>query len=433
MFLKSVYCAGLCAGLTLSVWVEAAPEHKEVPLSISATAVQETTPVLQTFIQRVWLESPAVQSAQAALEAALARADGTDRPLHNPVLELDAEQTDINTTTIGLSQTIDWSDKRGTLSRIAGQQVQVAKSQLEEIRQRIAIETLDSLARYFNARELQALAQRSNQLMKQFVDAVELRHAAGDVAPLDVTLAQVANSEALMKLAATDSKVVEAEAALQAVTGLSEPDWPRLPQQLTSPPEQADATLLDSLPELVALRSRVKAAKSRINLARKQGKIDPTIGIRAGREDSDELLGLSIGIPLFVRNNFKAEVRAASHEAAAEEQTYRDARRRAKARLDAALGRYHSTSGAWRVWSATGQQALQEQMSLLEQMWQAGELTATDFLIQAKQNIDTQATATRLMNEVWQSAIAWLAASGRIEPWLGLVEQDNKRIPENRK
>ncbi|NOX92559.1 MAG: hypothetical protein GXP18_08965 [Gammaproteobacteria bacterium] len=56
-----------------------------------------------------------MQGAQARVDAAQARSDGADRPLHNPSLGLDAERTDINTSIIGLTQTLDWSDKQGAL------------------------------------------------------------------------------------------------------------------------------------------------------------------------------------------------------------------------------------------------------------------------------------------------------------------------------
>jgi len=172
------------------------------------------------------------------------------------------------------------------------------------------------------------------------------------------------------------------------------------------------------------LRSRMEAARGRVSLAEKAGRIDPTLGIRAGREDSETLLGLSLEIPLFVRNSFKAEARAASHEAIAEEQAYRDAYRRARAYFAGALARYQNTSRAWSVWLAAGQHAQREQMSLLDQLWQVGELSVTDYLIQAKQNIDTQEAATRLLGEARQAHFAWLAASNQVEHWLGLAQHD---------
>ncbi len=388
------------------------------PLLISADAGQKTDTSLQKFIDEVWAQNPTVQRAKTVVEAARARAEGAGRPLYNPALELDVERTDINTASLGLSQTLDWNDKRGAQTRIAKQDVQAAIAELQAVRQRIAVETLDALTRYFTAKEMQALALRRSQLMKGFIDTVKKRQAAGDMGALEGTLAQVTYSEALMQQAAVESELAETEAALQAVTGLSMVQWPSLPDKLAPPPAQIDATLLQGLPTLAVLRSRMDAAKSRVRLAEREGRADPTIGLRAGREDTETLLGLSLEIPLFVRNNFKAEVLAASHDAVAEELLYRDAYRRAKARLEGSLGRFQSTARAWRAWVATGRQAHQEQMSLLERMWQAGELTATDFLIQAKQNIDTQVAATLLMGEVWQAAIDWLDASAQVGTWL---------------
>lgn len=397
------------------------------PQSVSAsTAAAHNNPELRTFVQRVWNENPAIQGAQAAVDAAAARFEGSASPLHNPSLELDAERTDINTITIGLTQTIDWSDKQGALRRVADQDVLIVKAQLEQVRQDIAAETLAALARFYTARETQALARRGSQLMSGFANAAKRRQIAGDVEALDVTLAEVAYSEALMALAASESELAEAEAALQAVSGLVDIHWPALPDELAAPPDGIDPSWLEGLPELIILRRSADAANARLDLAKRDGKVDPTIGLRAGREDTETLVGLSIEIPLFVRNDYSSSARAAAHDVVADEQAYQDAYRRANARLSGALGRYKNVTRAWRAWLATGRDAQREQMDLLEKLWAAGELTATDFLVQSKQNIDTQAAATVLKGQVWEAAIAWLSAAGQIERWLGFETANNE-------
>ncbi len=420
MSLKPVLCAGFCLCIALPLNAETSPEQSVVPPPLSAG--QEVALPLQLFIRQAWAENPLIQGAQAALEAARARAEAAGKPLHNPTLELDMEQTDIDTSSLGISQTIDWSNKRGALEAIAAHELQLAQTQLRAKRQALAAEILEALIRYTTAHEMYALSLRRSQLMNSFVDTVEQRHAAGDVAAADVMLARVAYSEALIAQASSESELAAAEAELRGITGLTPAQWPPLPNKLFKPPQRADKKLLEALPELTLHQIRMKVARAHIELAERQRKIDPTLGIRAGREDKEQLLGLTLEIPLFVRNSFKAEVRAAAREAVAEEQAYRNAARRATARLNGALARFQNTSRAWQVWKSTGEQALQEQMRLLEQMWQAQELNATDFFIQAKQNIDTQATAMELKREVWLSAVAWLSASGQIETWLGLNE-----------
>ena len=432
MIFKKVLLATLLAILVWPAWATIEPE--KTPLSISIDGIQKIDASLQAFIQQVWVESPAIQGAKAAVNAAQARVEGADRPLYNPALSLEAERTDVNTAIVGLSQTLDWGNKRNAQTDIAKQRLQAAISALQESQQRIALETLKALAQYTTAQEMQRLALRRSQLMKGFVDTVQQRQAAGDMGALEGALAQVTYSEALMQQAASESGLAEAGAALQAVTGmtlgLNLQQWPQLPGELAAPPAQADPALLQFSPTLAVLRSRMETAKARIRLAEREGSADPTIGIRAGRDGSETLLGLSFEMPLFVRNNFKADVRAVTHEAMAEELAYHDAQRRAKARLEGSLGRFQHTTRAWQSWVASGQQAHREQISLLEQMWQAGELTATDYLIQAKQNIDTQSAATTLMGEVWQAAISWLEASAQVERWLGFAARQTTNSGE---
>ncbi len=431
MLFKPFFCLLLCALLTPPL--SATPQKADdLPLSIITHPAQPIDPALPAFVRQVWQQSPLVQAAQASIKAAQIRAEGANKPLHNPTLELGAERTNSNTATIGLSQTLDWSNKQGALSQIANRQLQTAVAERQAIRQRLSAETLYALARHFTAEKMLILSQRRGQLMRKFIHTVKQRQAAGDMAALDVTLAQVVYSEALMTQATRESELAEADAALQAVSGLSMKRWPQLPAQLSAPPKQADATLLLSMPQLIVLRSRMEIANAHIQLAQREGRIDPTIGIHAGREDSETLLGLSIEIPLFIRNNYSTSTHAAVQEALAEELTFRDANQRASAHLSGALARFKHTSQAWQTWVSTGHQAHREQRVLLEQMWQTGELSSTDFVIHLQQNIDTQAVATTLMGEVWQAAIAWLEASGQIDLWLGLdPEQASHSIETN--
>jgi outer membrane protein, heavy metal efflux system len=424
MFLARAFCAGLCVCTSFSVWAEIGTSPNNSVLAIAATTsegVFVTDTTLPTFIQQVWAESPVIRGALANVEAARARSEGADRPLHNPSLAFDSENSVAVTNTLGMVQTIDWSDKRGAQLLIAQYEQKMAQAELQEARQRIAVESLSALANFFTARDMQTLAQRRMAVMKNFVDTAKRRQAAGDMRALGVTLAQVAYSEALMTMASIESILAEAEAGLQAVSGLVQKHWPVLPKQLPVAPAKAEFVVLDTLPVLLVLRQRMEAAKARILLAQKQGRSDPTVGIRAGREDSENLWGVSLEIPLFVRNNFSAQIRSSSQQAIVEEQRYRDAYRRAKAKLQAALARYQNTHHAWNNWLAYGAHAQREQMNLLEKMWQAGELSVTDYLMQVKQNIDTQQAATLLMGETRQAYFVWLATSNQVESSLGLV------------
>ena len=67
-----------------------------------------------------------------------------------------------------------------------------------------------------------------------------------------------------------------------------------------------------------------------------------------------------------------------------------------------------------------GQHRLKGRIALLKQLWKAGEIGTTDYLVQLQQTLDTQVSAAALRAAVWDAWIRWLSASGQIEYWLGI-------------
>lgn len=414
MHATTLWVAGIFACLASAALAVETPEITSSKNEVSIGRLDE-------LVRRIQEENPAVRAAQAAVEAARAKRDAADRPLHNPTLELEVEHAADITAAAGFNQTIDWSGKRGIYTQIAGAELAVAKATLATVRRRVAVEVLTALSHYQSARELRKLAVRRTRLMQEFAETTERRLSAGDVNRLDVTLARVAHSEARIQQGRADTALIEAEAALRAVSGFALAQWPNLPDELPQfSGESGIEQLLAELPELTVLQRLTDTARARVELARRERRPDPTIGVRAGREGDDALLGLRLEIPLFVRNSFHSEVQAASQEALKVEQDFLEARRRAEARLGGAKARYRAATAVWKDLHEADQSALVEQVELLERLWRAGELSATDYLIQAKQNVDTQVSATELAGDIWQAAIAWLEASGQVERWLSL-------------
>ena len=129
MFFKTILNLSVCAALF-------------VPLpTFAAKAGQEYAP-LTAFIVQTWQNNPALQAANTAISAAKARQQGASRPLYNPDLAFDAERTDINTFSVGVSQTLDWANKRSSLSDIAQFEVGMAENQRQIMRRQITIEVV---------------------------------------------------------------------------------------------------------------------------------------------------------------------------------------------------------------------------------------------------------------------------------------------------
>ncbi len=399
MSLKHLFLLGLLACLTLPAW--AAPPA--------------TSPAIDDLLRQVWESHPGIQAAQSAIDAARARRTAAGKPIYNPELEVDAERTAVNTLSVGINQTIDWGDKRGAQRQMGDSGVRIAQAELTSLRLRVASEVLAALASYQTAQELHQLASHYSELMGQLVATTEQRYAAGDLGQLDVALARVAFSKSRMQVARRAAVVASQHAALVAASGLSLSQWPSLPNPPPAPPANPQRDiLLAKLPQIIAQQARIANARGGIALARAVRKADPTIGLRGGAEESDLLLGLNFSMPLNVRNDFSAQVTAASQQAVREEKILLDLHRIAASRFDGSLSVYRLTHRAWLQWQNAGQSHLAQQLALVQRIWEAGELSTTDYLLQTGQNITTQITAAELKGELRLAWVAWLRASGQV-------------------
>ncbi len=385
------------------------------------------SPALLNLVRETLDRNPGVLAARAAVDAAEARVRGADRPLYNPQLEVDAEQSETRTGSLGLSQAIDWTDKRGARTGVADARLSAVQAEYAAVRQRLGGELLAALGRYQAAQALQQLAQQRVALMQRFLDLAEKRRQVGDLSQVELDLARLAHTQATLQLSQTASDLAAAGQDLAAVTGESRRDWPALSADL--PVLQAiDAeSILTRLPALRAALARVNAARSTVTLRSRERRPDPTLGARAGQErlfrngdDNDySLVGLTLSIPLYVRNDFRAEVEVSSAELAQAEQVLQDRYRRARARLLSAADRYRLSHSAWAAWLRTGQPSLGSQVSLLERIWRSGEMSTTDYLVQINQTLDTRTNALEVQGRLWTAWADWLVASGRIDDWLG--------------
>ncbi len=94
--------------LSSSGWADTANEKKH--------SYPDKIPQLSSLVEEVLKTNPEIQSLEAERDAVIAKAKAANQPLYNPELELDIENTDIQTSSLGVSQAIDWSDKKGTRS-----------------------------------------------------------------------------------------------------------------------------------------------------------------------------------------------------------------------------------------------------------------------------------------------------------------------------
>lgn len=380
-------------------------------------------PALSAWIGEVLSQNPELQAAQAAVEAAGGRLRAADQPLFNPELEFDYENSDVDTTTGGLSQTIDWTNKRGARTAVADSVQVAAKADLRSKRQRLATDLLRALANWHTADAVIRVSEKQATLMTRFARIADQRRKAGDLDQVELDLAHLAAANAAFEQANASEHLIRARQAVTALTGTAGPSWPQFVQLLPDiDPQQVDEDrLLADLPSQQAALARVAAARRSVKLSIREKRPDPTIGFRAGKEDSETLTGITLSVPLFVRNTFRAEVEVANAELIQAERDATNLRQQARANLIAAAHVYRNASLAWKAWEASGAPRLSQRTDLLDRLWQAGELNTTEYLVQLKQALDTEVGATEQRGRMWRAWADWLAASGKADQWLNLA------------
>jgi cobalt-zinc-cadmium efflux system outer membrane protein len=381
-----------------------------------------TDPALANFVRSVVESNPRVQAARAAMSASRSRESAAGMPLYNPELAADYESAVDDTWEVGIGQTFDWSGKRKARAEVAAADRQASEASYEAVRRAVTIDLLSGLAAFQTGKQRYALATERASIMQDFSDLAQRRFGAGDLNQVEADLATLASIDAQIQRATVAANLAEATQLVRSLTLATASDqWPAIKSDLPlaasiNDPQQ----FVLNLPEIRVAQRQLDAANAAIAMRESEQKPDPTLSLRGGREADSTLVGVNLSIPLYIRNSFKFEVSAAVAERDQYQQVFDDQVRHAYARLLSATERYQLSQDAWEEWQQIGETSLQRQVDLLKRLWEAGELSTTDYLVQIRQTLDTRGSALDLELTLWNAWFEWLAATGLADNWLGL-------------
>ncbi len=421
---------GAATALMAGVPLFSTPSYAEekslgIPASMKIFVQDASTAQIASFVQHIWQESPLSQEAEAKLNAARAQSEADSKWLYNPVIEFEGEDKDgaDKTKLIGVSQTIDWSGKFLAAGEVAKYELQAAAAERDNARQTIAVNVLSALADYQAAKEILALSSERTKLMERFSELAGKRFKAGDIDQSEFNLAQLAFSEALIQNADAETALGDSKMALESSIGFSVNDMSVLPALSDTLPNIAMSgenveEVIGNLPAIRMLQARGEALRSAISRARRERIPDPTVSLKGGSSEGDNVIGMSVSIPLNVFNTYGSEVDVAKYKTTAQQKSLQSVFQSAKSRLMSSQRSYELSARAWSVWKKNGARALEQQIDTLDRKFKVGDLSATDYLVQVQQTLDTEIAAKELHSKAWKSWFAWLGASGNIEQWL---------------
>jgi cobalt-zinc-cadmium efflux system outer membrane protein len=351
--------------------------------------------------------------------------DAAGQPIYNPEFELVADDEGPDrTATAGLNLTLDINGKRRVRRDAAAARVDQSIAEAKLRRRDFARQWVASWANLQTAQKRVETGERRLALVTRFASLADKQFAAGDISGLERDLALLARDEAQAEQSQLVGDRADAEARFRAVGGAPERAASMMLPTDALPSSIAPARGIEQLPDWQAVQMAAVAAERDVTVARRNRVPDPTVGVRGGRIDygglRDNVFGLSVSIPLLVRNSYRAEVVAAQADAdvaTAEAE-------RIRIELDAdqrrAIESYSASQAAWSQWQASRGTDIQRRTDLLERLWREGELSTADYLQQLKQTLDTALAGAELEARVWRTYTDYLAATGQLERWAGL-------------
>lgn len=411
----------------LAAWLIAAVLTAGLP---SVEALAETpgsvAPLdIRKALQDAWRQHPTYRATEAQLAAARARLAAAGQPLYNPELELIGDdQGPDRTTTAGVNLTLDLNGKRRVRRDAAAARVDQATAEARLRRRDFARQWFAGWAGLQTAQQRVRIGERRLALVARFADLARKQFAADDISGLERDLAQLALDEAQVQQAQLIAERADAQARFRAVGGTPERvSALNLPTDALPPPASAE-TSIEQLPDWQAAQAAALAAERDVLVARRNRVADPTVGVRGGRIDygelQDNVVGMSMRIPLFMRNSYRAEVVAAQADADAAQAQVQRVRLELDAERRRAIDSYAVAQSSWSRWRASRGTDVERRATLLERLWREGELSTADYLLQLRQTLDTALAGAELEARLWRSYADYLAATGQLERWTGM-------------
>ena len=288
-------------------------------LWVATSAAQAQSLTLDSALQSAFVNNPELAAAQWEIDIAQGGRQQAGL-IPNPVLSVDAEDTrrDTRTTGVKLSQTLELGGKRGARIDVASRAQDAAALTLEQRRNTLRADVIDSYYSALHAQERLDLAQRSLALAERGLVVANARVTAGKTSPVEATRAQVQLSEIRLELNRAQMGLTDGYRRLAASTGSATVEFQAVATQ--GLPQLPAAQLLARLEQTAELRLaelQILQGEASVGLEKAQRipDLDVSIGSQydAGARERVNLVGVSMPLPLFNRN--QGNVLAASRRA----------------------------------------------------------------------------------------------------------------------
>ena len=390
-------------------------------ISYSATMSVSCFAFAQTTLSSDWLDRqinkhPDIVSARERMNAEFSKAQGSKLPLYNPELSTGYEREgDGNNFNIGISQTIDLWDKQAVNVAIGDKILTVASNQFTYAVAQKKAQALTALINWQLATDKSVLAFEQEQQLDILLKIVTKRQQAGDLGPVDAELTFLNLSQLLNKTAQIQAQLTQAQADVNELLPDWRPDTQVYPEQgLGVTNFQVVEQWLTQHPQVLAAQALWQVQKNIAQYAMLETKADPTIGLSAGKNADDNIVGITFSMPLNIRNDYQANAKAKNQQAIAAEASFRAVMRKQKYLIQASTASLISNKKYLGRWQKLMQGRGEHSAQLLQKQWQLGDLNTSDYLLALQQRAEGLYAGIELQAQFKLSEVQWLLNVGQL-------------------
>jgi outer membrane protein TolC len=359
---------------------------------------------------------PDIVAANESMKAVFSKAEGDKRPLYNPELATGYEREgSANNFSFGINQTIDLWDKKEVKTTQGHYRLTAASKRFSYTVEEKTAQALQALINWQAAKQKAKLAFQQEQQLEVLLKIVTERQAVGDLGQLDAELTFLNLSQLLNQTAKIQVQLKKAEAQVKELL----PDW--TPEIQSYPELGLGVSNFEVSPQWISQHALILAAKAQWQIQKSEAqyalletKVDPTIGLSAGKNNNENIVGVTFSMPLNIRNDYSANAKAENQQAISAEASFRAAFRKQKfliqANTDSLISNKHYLERWLKLMRGRGENSAK----LLQEQWQVGYLNTSDYLLALQQRAEGLYAGIELQTQFKLSEVEWLLSVGQI-------------------
>lgn len=381
-----------------------------IVLTLSESVIANETDIDSIWLSNQIAKHPQSMAAKQALSGNMYQADSLEKPLYNPEIssEFGKEGSD-NTYSLGINQTFDITNKRSSRKQQAVFSRIVAQKNYDLMLQNKMAQALNALISWQAIKKQSDLLIQQEQQLEDLLEIVKKRTQSGDLGQLDAELAYLSLSQGFGQTAKIQAEMRRIEVQIRELL----PDWNK---NTFSTTQWQDSILFDenpidfieNHPSVLEAKSQWEIAILETELAKKNKKADPNFDLEAGKLGSDNVISLSFSIPLFVRNNFSLQYKAANQYAMAAQDNVHAVRRAQLFSIKASQAAVKEYSKRFLKWQTLMQGRGENSENLLQKQWNIGDISTSEYLLTLQQRTQGLIAGIELEHEYYLSIIQLL-------------------------